>query len=303
VNKKCFIALAAVIACATPPIVAMRIPDQVKDIVAFIFVENPKGGSPIPFGTGFFIGVVKQGTTGGHCYMITARHVLFRPADKKLFSEIYLRLNTLSGGSEIVKVPLHDTGAAKNVFFHSDPTVDLAAIAFGPDEKRHSTKILPNSYLTSKDDFANLGIGDGSDVFFTGLFVSHVGDKRNYPIVRFGRVALLSDEPIDFVDFKNDRVKANLILMEAQSYGGNSGSPVFYYLGSDRQPGNLVVGEPVLKLAGVMSGSFNDIIEVKTLQTAAVSVATPNNGIAAVVPAYKLSELLFSDELKKQRGY
>jgi hypothetical protein len=266
VNKKCFIALATVMACATPSSFAMRIPDQVKDIVAFIFVDNPKGGSPIPFGTGFFVGVVKEGTTGGHCYMITARHVLFRPTDKKLFPEIYLRLNTLSGASEIVKVPLRDSGPAKNVFFHSDPTVDLVAIATAPDEKRHSTKVVPASFLTSKEDFTNLGIGEGSDVFFTGLFVSHVGDKKNYPIARFGKVALLSDEPIDFLDFKGDRIKADLILIEAESYGGNSGSPVFYYLGSDRQPGALIVGAPVLKLAGVISGSFNDIIEVKSIR-------------------------------------
>ena len=282
----------------------MRIPDEVKDLVVFIFVENPKGGSPTPRGTGFFVGVVKDETEGGgHCYMMTARHVLFRSADKKLFNEIYLRFNTLAGGSEVARVVLRESGPGQNVFSHSDPSVDLVAIAVAPDSNKHSTKVLTSAYLTSKEDFAKLGIGQGSDVFFTGLFVPHLGDQKNYPIARFGRVALLSDEPIDWVDFKGESIMADLILIEAQCYGGNSGSPVFYYLGSDRFPGGMVVGPPILKLAGVISGSFNDVIEVKTVQTATVPVVASNNGIAAVVPAYKLSELLFSPDLKKERGY
>jgi hypothetical protein len=104
----------------------MRIPDEVKNLVVFIFVENPKGGSPTPHGTGFFVGVVKDETKGGgHCYMITARHVLFRSADKKLYNEIYLRLNTLSGGSEGAKVVLHESGPGQNVFSIPTPRLIL----------------------------------------------------------------------------------------------------------------------------------------------------------------------------------
>ncbi|HYX72829.1 MAG TPA: hypothetical protein VE732_08660, partial [Nitrososphaera sp.] len=189
----------------------------------------------------------------------------------------------------------------QNVFFHQDPNVDLAAIPMAPNETRHQAKILPDDFVTTKSEFEKLGIGEGSDVFFTGLFTSHVGASKNYPIVRFGRVALISDEPIDFINFKKEAIKTDLLIIEAQSYGGNSGSPVFYYIGSDRNPGALVVGPPILKLAGVMSGSFTDIVQVKTAQTAVIPVVTPNMGIAAVVPAYKLHELLFSEQLKKQR--
>jgi hypothetical protein len=280
---------------------AMQIPDQIKEVVGFLFVDDPSG-RVVPQGTGFFVGVFKPGSTNeGHAYFITAKHVLYRRTDNRLYESMYLRLNTISGGSDVGKIELRDSGKQKNVFLPSDPTVDLAAIILAPDPKRHAAKILTSDYLTTKEQFKQLG--EGSDIFFTGLFVSHVGERKNYPIVRFGRVALLSDEPIDFVNFKSERVKAELVLIEAQSYGGNSGSPVFYYLGADRQPGSLIIGPPELKLAGVMSGSFNDIVEVKAAQTAVVPVVTPNNGIAAVVPAYKLSELLFSDELKKQRGY
>jgi hypothetical protein len=121
--------------------------------------------------------------------------------------------------------------------------------------------------------------------------------KRNYPIVRFGRVALVTDERIDF-----GGVKAELYLMETSSYGGNSGSPVFFYLGTDREPGSVVVGKPVLELAGVMSGRFNDAVEVEALETAVKNFVRPSMGIAGVVPAYKLHDILFSKELTELRA-
>ena len=64
-----------------------------------------------------------------------------------------------------------------------------------------------------------------------------------------------------------------------------------------------VVGAPILKLAGIMQGTFLDAQEIKVLETKKVPIALSNMGIAAVVPAYKLHEVLFSDELKKHRGF
>src|SRR5664280_2800196 len=38
--------------------------------------------------------------------------------------------------------------------------------------------------------------------------------------------------------------------------GGNSGAPVFFYLGADRVPGQLMIGPEEIRLAGVMRGTF-----------------------------------------------
>lgn len=109
---------------------------------------------------------------------------------------------------------------------------------------------------------------------------------------------MVTDEKIDWKG-----TQMTLYLIEAGSYGGNSGAPVFFFLGSDREPGSLVVGAPVLKLAGVMQGSFLDAQEIKVIDTKTTPISLSNMGIAAVVPAYKLYELLFSEELKRQRGF
>ena len=93
----------------------------------------------------------------------------------------------------------------------------------------------------------------------------------------------------------------DLYLMESSSYGGNSGSPVFFYLGADRQPGALILGSPVLRLAGVMMGTFQDIQPVRFIEQAPVPISVASMGISAVIPAYKLHEILFGEELTKAR--
>lgn len=277
---------------------AAPIPPEVKSVVGFLFIPGKQPGQLVPHGTGFFVAVRdSKNPDRSFVYLVTAKHVLQTPDHKSWLPKIFLRLNTRTGSSEIIEIPLSFSGVDRTVFLHSDPSVDLAAIPGLPDQGQFDFKALPEEIITTEQDFKSLGITEGSEVFFTGLFSPYLGTRKNYPVVRFGRVSLITDEKIRFVDRD-----AQLYLVESGSYGGNSGSPVFFYLGSDRNPGMLVVGPPILKLAGVMSGSFLDLQPVSSVETARVNVAPSNMGIAAVVPAYILRELLFSPEMVKQRG-
>ena len=234
-----------------------------------------------------------------HVYLVTAKHVLQSDPQKgTFFSHCIIRLTKKKGGVQKLRLSLNSKGKNKNVFCHDDPTVDIAVIQALPKPDIYDFKTLPFDYLTGKDDFKKLNVSEGSDIFFVGMFTPYLGAQQNYPIVRFGRVALLSDEKVKFTGQMRD-----LYLLETFSFGGNSGSPVFIYLGSDRQPGNLIVSDPVLKLAGVMSGTFRQPSEVLEIQTATTDVSFDNMGIAAVVPCYHLQEIILSDELKKARGY
>jgi hypothetical protein len=174
-----------------------------------------------------------------------------------------------------------------------------------PSQEIFSFKVIPDELLTTQDSFKELQIGEGSDVFFAGLFTSYYGEHRNNPIVRFGRVAMLPEDRIEWrTDASKPAEHVRLYLLETQSYGGNSGSPVFFLLGSDRQPGSIIIGPPVIKLAGIMMGTFNDFSPINIIQTptAAVPVSRQNVGIAAVTSSYLLHEILFSDQMKKTRA-
>jgi hypothetical protein len=68
--------------------------------------------------------------------------------------------------------------------------------------------------------------------------------------------------------------------------------------------GVLYVGAPVITLAGIMRGNFNEPRIGGVIQTpnAVLPVFAQNIGIAAVTPAHLLREILFSDQLKKFRA-
>jgi hypothetical protein len=275
---------------------AAPIPTDIKKVVVFIYYpDNPTNASPD--GTGFFVGVPDVNSTNRtFIYMVTARHVL-RPSTNFWLPAVFLRLNRKDGSSEQVLLPLITSGQYKNVFTHDDPTVDIAVVPCVPSQDIYDYLYLPANIATSEKDFKDLNIHEGSDVFFTGMFSHHLGDKQNTPITRFGKVALMTDDKIDWVFGKTD-----LYLIEANSFPGNSGSPVFFQIGADRGTGSLFVGEPILKLAGIMSGCYNDIQPIQTVSVSTNQFVTPNLGIAGVVPSYKLQEILSSKELKQQRG-
>jgi len=276
---------------------AMPIPPDAKKTVCFVYVE--KNDKEVPSGTGFFVSTKNTSNTVMHVYLVTAKHVLQSDPQKgTFFSHCVIRLTKKKGGVQKLRLSLNPKGKYKNVFCHDDSTVDIAVIPILLKPEIYDFKTLPLNYLTGKDDFKKLNVREGSDVFFVGMFTPHLGAQQNYPIVRFGRVALLSNEKVKFMDHLRD-----LYLLETFSFGGNSGSPVFIYLGADRQPGSLMLGKPVLKLAGVMSGTFQNASKVRKILTATTDVSFDNMGIAAVVPCYHLQEIILSDELKKDRGY
>lgn len=298
---------------------AATIPSEVKETVTFIFRPAQRGdltfdgsgslrqaqeGEPVPNGTGFFVGVKNEkNPLAFNTYLVTAKHVL-QDQRGQLFSTIWVRLNKLKGGAEFVSLDLAAVERAGQIYNHpTDNTVDISVVPILPKQDTFAFKYIPDDLLTTKESFKALNIMEGSDVFFTGLFLNYYGQERNHPIVRFGKVALMSDERVFWKEGGNPPEMLELYLVETQSYGGNSGSPVFFYLGSDRVPGAVIAGPPVLKLAGVMKGSFNEprMLGLAQQNNANVSFSLQNLGIAAVVPSYLLHEILFSNGPKANR--
>jgi hypothetical protein len=279
---------------------ASPIPTEVKKMVAFIYVPHPKTGQLVPNGTAFFIGVPGEGTLQKKTfrYLVTAKHVLTNGEGGSWYSSIIVRVNKVASGTDSVPVTLITEGPGKNVFTEADPTVDIAVVKMPARVSEDDINVFPISQITSKEDFPKLRVSEGTDIFFVGLFNYHTGEERNYPVVRFGHVALLSNEKVSW-----NGVMTDLYLVESGSYGGNSGAPVFLFYETARADGSSTIDLENLHLAGVMKGTFRDIQPVAEAEvdTSVKTFSFSSNGIAAVTPSYKLKEILYSSELVSQR--
>jgi len=231
-----------------------------------------------PLGTGFFVGIRVPGDTSKmFCFFVTAKHVLMN-FDSSFHKSVLIRINTPDSARQVF-APLAISGNEKNIFFHPDPSVDIAVMLFNPRKTDYSLLPIDEALLLDKNSFSL--VVPGQEIFFTGMFTNYLGKKKNFPIVRFGHVSLTTDERIDFVNCKRE-----LFLVETFTFGGNSGSPVF-----------VRVGYSEFRLLGVLNGFFGALSPVQAIQTGTTAVVAENSGIAAVTPSYLLKEIFEGTEL------
>jgi hypothetical protein len=252
--------------------------DQIKKCVVFIFECNEEIVQPL--GTAFFVNVKKENT--GIAYLVTAKHVLLDDSGK-LYERIRIRLNNRKGSSDQLQLNLSEL----NIRFHSDENVDLAAIQVGPDPRLFDYLLLPEAYFTTPTILREKNIREGSTAFFAGLFVHYYGKQRNYPVIRFGKIALISEEKIEVYE-KGYLKTADLYIVECQSMGAFSGSPVFFELDRITKDGRFF-SSPEIYLGGVMKGHYNNIVDLVPGMSREL-----NAGLALITPCYLLTEILHS---------
>ncbi len=276
-----------------PKDIDMRVPDQIRKCV--LFVGLPEMPEPEYRGTGFIVTV--PGTQSNtFAFMVTARHVAERLQGK----EFYIRVNKRDRTAVALKGRPTDPW-----WFH--PTdrkhVDAAVTFFAPSQLAQlDIEHVPFSMFINHATLEVQNIGVGDEVFIPGLFTKITETARNIPIVRTGTIAMIPGERIPFGD---DFIDAYLI--EARSIGGLSGSPVFVrqtvvmetssspMVMAGRKPDGLMhgVGGRIF-LLGSMIGHWDVPEGFSPTQAEAV-----NMGIAPVVPAPKILEIIFQPELQK----
>jgi hypothetical protein len=192
---------------------------------------------------------------------------------------------------------LGSTNGNKIYTHPTDKTVDVAIIPVATDAKTQAMlnmKFIPLQLVASKEFIQTNAVTEGETMFFTGLFSPYYGAKHNIPICRFGHLAMLPNEPIEL----SPGEYAELMLMEGESFPGNSGSPVFFQFDQTRIP--LV--SPIYVLAGVMKGYFKDYSEAEIVSASGGTFLHGNAAVAAVTPAYYILDILNCDELKAARA-
>jgi hypothetical protein len=279
----------------------MRVPDEILKCVVFLgtFVPSSPRGTRLCFiGTAFFVAIPSSTPGRAYVYLVTARHVAEKLElaykDLERYSEqlaleckdcFILRINTTNGKSEFLK------SKGRRWFTHpTDGSVDVAVLPWAPPLKEYDFKCVSIDSFLSDETMQKEAIGIGDEVFITGLFAHVSGSNRNLPIVRMGNIAMVPDEAIPT---ESGNIEAYLV--EAKSIGGLSGSPAFV-----RKTVPLGIGG--FYLLGLMHGHWeiptgrkNDLLMSDDL------FGKVNMGIAIVVPAKKILEVLNSPELAKMR--
>lgn len=259
---------------------------EIKQCVSFVFIIDGKGNY-IPNGTGFFIGISHKDIEGYFIYFVTAKHVI-QDAEGLYYESIALRLNKKDGTSGYIDLDTDNL----IIHTHDNPDVDIVVFNFNLDGG-YDFIIVPDDDIIDKDFITENEIAEGDDIFFAGLFTSHVGQKRIQPIIRFGKVALMSDEKIEWLKNDGEPAFLDLYLMECNSFGGNSGSPVFFQLNPDRDTDLTPLGvPPQILLAGIMKGTFLKSNKVQLVTLLDSLYSYESMGIAAITPSYQLKEIV-----------
>ena len=207
-----------------------------------------------------------------------------------------LRVPTNESAFGSVELPVTDD--AGHLLWFQDPNnqaSDVVAFPFAPDEKVFDAVGISISLFADEELIKNEKVIEGDALYFVGLMPQYYGDRKNYPLLRKGSLALLTDEAID-----TPSGKQHVYLADMPSWPGNSGSPVLLNLGGQRE-GGLMAGFRLYFL-GVLLAYYSNMRTGQTVDTATITGGDPSNiGISLVLPATTLRHVLDSELAKKQR--
>jgi hypothetical protein len=267
-------------------------------------------------GSGFLIHVPSEHEGFIHLYALTNKHVV--DAGYR-----FLRLNTADGKFDVI--PTDPDGWT----FHPEGD-DIAVMPIEVTTGRFKWFSVGTESFISQDILDDYGMGPGDEAFLIGRLITVAGRQRNTPVVRFGNLSMMAD-PSEPVTLDLGRPQ-EAFLVECRSLSGFSGSPVFVrtnqiYRNAEIpkallpkpappvQPGDatLTVTQRVLMVHGTFGPwllgidcahvpLWRPVYEAdRKTETKAGYEVEANTGIAYVIPAWRILDLLNAKELRKAR--
>jgi hypothetical protein len=275
-----------------------RIADHFLDCVTYLYPDAAHAEAGDQIGASGFLLRFQDSNDlkREQIYIVTNWHVVES-------GNMTVRLNTQEGGLDVI-----DTDPSKWV--HHPKGDDLAIYPLTLDESRFKYGCISNFNLLTKNTVQINNIGPGDDVFAIGRFINHEGKQRNLPTVRMGTIAQMPWEPIR----TNGDFDQESFLVEVRSMGGYSGSPIILILptfaptrpGSQQLPvqinPSISLGPWLIGVSwGYLHGGRLPVYQDDRRETSYYAVS--NSGLMAVVPAWKLQELLDHPPVVAARGW
>lgn len=279
----------------------LPIPHCILDCSIYLYgsVKSAQDGDSFG-GSGFLIHVPSRHEGFIHPYAVTNKHVVdggFR----------VLRMNTSNGKFDVIP------SEPESWTLHPEGD-DLAAMPIkAVDGKFQWFSIGVEKFITH-DILDDNRIGLGDEVFLVGRLVTTPGRQRNTPVIRFGNLSMMAD-PKEPVTLESGH-EQECFLVECRSLSGFSGSPVFIDTTGVRVYGDRIPKAPQLAppntvqtisdmycqwLLGVDCSHiplWKPVYEGKCKTDYRVEA---NTGIACVIPAWRILELLNDEDLVKAR--
>lgn len=238
-------------------------------------------------GSGCLVSIASPIEGYSHAYAVTNSHVIHET------NSPVIRLNTTKGEKYVLELEQDD-------WIHHPAGDDIAVCPIDFPAEQFSIRFIDRDkyFITpSRINFFDIGIGEST--FMVGRLINHEGEQRNIPSVRFGNIAMMPHEPVE-------SPRGHLqecFLVESKSIAGFSGSPVFVHI-----PNYEIhfKGYPrgVVLLLGINNG------HIQASEKVVDSDGDPhpegwevnsNTGMATVIPAWRLDDLLNIPKLVDQR--
>lgn len=274
------------------------VPDWLLKSVVFLMLGDR------PVGTGFLLGLAENGCN--YCYLVTAKHVAEAVlSDPK--TALAIRVNVKSTKqAQVLTFPTFDFHG-KRWSEHPRPSTDLAIFPLAIysvlqklDVGMRVIKGADDEFLATSPWLSRFKVRPGDRAFTLGLIpYLYRADKENLVLSRFGSVSLLPDFEVDLPGGMQ-----RVYFVDCPAYGGNSGGPALALL-ERNEKGEMIIGWR-LALLGVVSAFVPsdlrmDVVGTESAERRQAIRLLENTGIAKIVPADAIADVLYSNEQKEFR--
>lgn len=278
---------------------AEPINQEAKQSVGYIFrleAKQPTPDSPEPSVEAKYLGTCFAGNydfgDGVRQFLVTARHVVVNEVGNPL-PDIFAQFPA-ADGQETVIMPLNP----KLWLFHPDPERVDAAIFPGLPIESSVRRIQSDLWLTP-DKIAPHKISEGDEAFYVGLLPHYPGPSKYKkfgtveitslvskmtPVTRFARLSYVSEAAL--IEGKS------LVLLDANNTPGHSGSPVFLWATPTRAMNELVLGQRIFGLFGLVSNVLEYGKALRFSKAKEAPMDYRGSGVTGIVPVVLIREIL-----------
>lgn len=292
-----------------------RISDAYTDCAVYIYASrNDAESGVLQGGSGFIVTLPFDNDPENphvHTYVVTNNHVV------ESAKTPVIRLNRRDGQMEFIETTAHEWEPHEG-----GDDVSVFPLRIG-DRFKFAAMPLRSFVTHSLVEIEDIGIGD--DTVMIGRFINHEGKQKNSPAVRFGNIAMMAKDKIK----RPDGFEQESFLVETRSLPGYSGSAVLLYspcamndmsvrrYGVEKASVNPMSGGGQEKFDRDFQVSFSakgpyllgidwchlpsrtHVLNRDGSKTG--MVVDENTGMAGVIPAWKIIEVLYSERQQTMR--